>query len=692
MRLRFFRKLAMSVATRAEHFNYFSGRRSLLLKVQDGSLVESMEPDAISSPLIVLEGGACAEDTDALALSLRPCLILEDRSSPERPRWHAPPPVEVLSLGLHFVPEYSDTEREVTATAERASSLLAASITGWLDSAESPLSKEIYEEPLAAFFSKHLIDRLSVLIAARQLATYRLDTPLVIGWTDGRVASWLIDSLHGIELKRPVYLLDCRPRAASRVPFPQVVADRMALLRTREVIYDRSLSPPEAPNLAACFGAGDCLDLGIALGGKHVVVVSAPDPSGNLLFTAKNLLPSLAARGPVVVLSIDRREKALDDLGAEVKSAGAQAHRSIEMVDVSAMLGSDGKMRRASTAWRPAAVEYALRQASTIQIENIGLSLGFIAPDLVSRLADKTLPRFLEFGVRLMGAMREGRPASVSLLRSRPPLVRILARTALRSGVRTVDINPTSLSPWVGHRQPLGDYIAVPDQRGVALFTEHFGIEKARIVPVGSVRLASIIEFLRDKNRASLRQELSLPPTTPVVLFCPSYGRPTLYRELLRALSAVLQRRPDTILLVKPHPKESASDVSGYADVIAAADLKGCTILSSTANTHQAAVAADVVVTAFSTVGFEASILGTPVIAYIGAFDSDTPTEHVMSNIPITLDRIDLIDPILEDVLDHGPNYRSWQLRRNEYLAENPEMSDGMVIERLTALIAEVTI
>jgi CDP-glycerol glycerophosphotransferase (TagB/SpsB family) len=294
----------------------------------------------------------------------------------------------------------------------------------------------------------------------------------------------------------------------------------------------------------------------------------------------------------------------------------------------------------------------------------------------------------LEFGFRLVHAMREGRPASLSLLRSRPPLVRTVACAAGCFGVRTVDINPTSLSPWIGHRRPLGDWIAVPDRRGVALLSEQFGLESARIVPVGSARLASIIGSLRDETKTSARQQLGLPPVPArVVLFCSSYGRPMLYRDLLRELTRYVQQRPDVFLLVKPHPKESAEEIRGYGDVLAHTAMTDSRILPGGAGTYPAVVAADVVVTAFSTVAFEACVLGTPVIAFTGELDSSMPTEHVMSDMPEILDEIGMIGEVLEEILDRGPAFERWRTRRNAYLSDNPEMADTAVAERLARLI-----
>jgi len=652
---------------------------------------------------LVVEGGTATRRLADVVAAIAPRLILEDRSSPERPLAATSAPWQTRSLGTTVAPEYSPREAHNIAAATRAAGAFLKALGARLESSGSTVPTSLYVEPAAAHLAQQLGDRLAVRSLDAALAGDASEGPLVLGWTDGRIGAPLLrDRARRSAEASPstptpgaaaLTVVDCRLEEASEVPFDDVL--RRALDDTGSVPARPAAAdgPIDASALAAYFSALGTAVPAFDASGRHLAVVSDPDPSGNLLFTAERMLARLSRNRPALVLSIGKRGASLAALSAAVdRVTRGQPDGRIEMVELEALLADRRDVRRTARAAAPSLTVIAFEIADRIPLDGADAPLSVVAGDLIERFATGTLPRLMLAAATVHAAFSEAPPSGVSYFRSRPPLVRVVAHAARHAGISGVDVNPTSLSDWAGHREPLGDRIAVPDRRGIDALTRRFALPSERVVPVGSVRIADAAERTAPYSKDGLRDGLGVPRgPAPLLLFCPSHGRPTVYGELLALLLARIETRPGSFLLVKPHPKDGEREIGPYRQIVDRAATRERTRLDPRIDTYAAMVAADVMVTAFSTSGFEASVLGTPVIAYTGDLGPDAPVGHVMANLPEIVESPSHFASVLDEFLDDGPALSRWRDRRADYVARNPEMTDGRVIERLCDLVTGVS-
>jgi lipid-A-disaccharide synthase len=282
------------------------------------------------------------------------------------------------------------------------------------------------------------------------------------------------------------------------------------------------------------------------------ILVSAGDASGDLHAAA--LVTALRRRLP------DVRVRALG--GVELEKAGAELVVHQREVAVGGLVEALPAARRVFSAWR-----------------------------------------------RLGRVLREDRPDLVVLVDS-PDLNLPVARRAKRAGVPVLYFIPPQVWAWrPGRIRKLARRI---DRLAVIFpFEPAFYAEAGLPVDFVGHPLVDRLAPLAEREPATLRAELGLPASGPLVLLLPGsrhneldHGLP-LYLEIGRHLAA---RRPDAhfALALAPTVDEAA--------VQARVDAAGLPVRLVRGRTHEAVRAADVALAKPGTIAVEITLLGRPMV------------------------------------------------------------------------------
>lgn len=242
---------------------------------------------------------------------------------------------------------------------------------------------------------------------------------------------------------------------------------------------------------------------------------------------------------------------------------------------------------------------------------------------------------------------------------------------------------PGAPGPWID-RMPVPDYLLCQGELGRQLFTAS-GFPAARCLLTGSPRYAGLARQVGAQVELITKPGVRGPAgsDTKVVLILPSLSKQDA-AELIDQAAQALAGRPDTAVVVKPHP------LCPVADMVTAARARhGAEMQISTSPLYDCIQSADVVVVSYSTSGDEAIALGKPVVCYAGG-RATMSTYLDIPAAPITHDADDLREA-MGRMLD-DPAYRaSYARQRDALVAATFWRLDTGAIDRIQHILTELT-
>ena len=193
----------------------------------------------------------------------------------------------------------------------------------------------------------------------------------------------------------------------------------------------------------------------------------------------------------------------------------------------------------------------------------------------------------------------------------------LFAEAANVAAVPTFEVQNGFLS--ANHRfiTPSAETMFVSDQLSQKIYSGFLGMEEGSVKIVGSPRIDYRLEQARKLSTAEARSKLGLSPeqargelwvcaTQPVGL--------DVMRSVVALVMAAIGRRAGALLLIKQHPDEDERYLELY-EALARQNGLGDLLVRKEGDSALACVAADVVLTYFSSVGLEGFCLGRKSIA-----------------------------------------------------------------------------
>ncbi|MDD2867474.1 hypothetical protein [Neomegalonema sp.] len=247
------------------------------------------------------------------------------------------------------------------------------------------------------------------------------------------------------------------------------------------------------------------------------------------------------------------------------------------------------------------------------------------------------------------------------------------ALAARRAGATSVEVQTLLVSRSPRYDSPLATHVACLDRHQRAIYVEHMGHDPERVVVVGSILEAALMQ----KRRARARKddgarEDGAPEGAPILLY-PTQGLHHLDALALSFLHAAHLEDMGWEIVVTTHPSMSAQtrkDIERKLGRKVFRNRKSDDVLN---NPDLKAVC-----TLFSNVGYSAALRGIPVLRL--NMDENITTDFPSMGFAHDVDRIEDLQRMLSDI-------PALQQRNAEYMKEfrstNPELFDGLALERI---------
>ena len=327
--------------------------------------------------------------------------------------------------------------------------------------------------------------------------------------------------------------------------------------------------------------------------------------------------------------------------------------------------------RRLKSQWREASASPSFTSRFTLD----GVPVWEALEDrfwLYYRVQFPRIVKYVETGIRIL---ERERPSVVLTKADGPTPVRTFVNVANTRDVPTVLIQH-------GIKSPINDY--VPPSKHVAVwgettkeFFEWKGIEPDRLHVTGAPHFDGLAEH--DPDVAAVRERLGIPNDDTVVTVATQPFDDDVRRSILAAVVTHVAPLEGVTVVLRPHPREDVSlhreyDDGSNDDVRIAAD----------ADVHDLLSASDLLLAVNSTVIFEASLLGTPVLVLSFTDERDHPLYSPDNGYPCVTDPKQLQDAVA-DALNDGP--KGLRARQPSFGREYAHNADGRATERVASLV-----
>ncbi|MDE2166825.1 MAG: hypothetical protein KGJ66_10880 [Alphaproteobacteria bacterium] len=302
----------------------------------------------------------------------------------------------------------------------------------------------------------------------------------------------------------------------------------------------------------------------------------------------------------------------------------------------------------------------------------------------LSWLTDPTVTVLLRIARDQMLQMREllriARPDAVHVFPHWGTAAHVAQLAANFENVRTVSMpvvtvagNPASIIGW-GNLSVIGTYGRQCRDAFVAM-----GYDPSRLRPVGNV----FLDEARRLDRAAIRRELAAMSTqvrsnVKMLLLATSYIDPN-ERLWVSTLAAICARRGDTVLVIRPHPSFGREAYEWSKTLPAVAVVEALEI-------HEMIVAADAVITDFSTVGSDAVLLGRRLIVVNLTGRKFPSNDYVEAGVARGVTQECDLERAVMDSLDAEVEPPAFVASRRKFVEDYAWPNDGHALDRLVDL------
>ncbi|MDD9899950.1 MAG: hypothetical protein OXT65_03120 [Alphaproteobacteria bacterium] len=372
------------------------------------------------------------------------------------------------------------------------------------------------------------------------------------------------------------------------------------------------------------------------------------------------------------------------------KAAEKHGSATLWRDDNDASFGSEGTpLPAARPAWRfftPYAPLFCDLLDATLRENGVhemaGKNAPYIWPALLPQISlfmCGFMPADLATIYHLEKNMAQQRPDFILTTTGRKPTARILTIAARRHHVPTFDAQVLFASERPRYRPPVADHAFVIDSHARHLYIQHFGMKPDHVHMAGLIRMDSTAPTTKAKDPFQNKTHRVLCALQPV-------GADNSTR-MIEALINVCRDLNDTMLVLKPHPREKHL-IPTYAAII---DTQGaghfCTVTDRD-DTPALIAASQVVVTAFSNVGMEAALQNRAVIS-LNLGGGESPWRIDKMGLATLAETEEELEAKLHALLTDPATQKQAAEKRATYLRENPHLQKGSAAERVMDFIYE---
>ncbi|MCF6754359.1 hypothetical protein L3X16_17135 [Pseudomonas stutzeri] len=269
-----------------------------------------------------------------------------------------------------------------------------------------------------------------------------------------------------------------------------------------------------------------------------------------------------------------------------------------------------------------------------------------------------------------------GKPlSSIVTIPGRAPVARGLTLIAIRSEIKSVDVQAFFISPMPRYKGSLADsYCAITRDQLDLYVNYHKRKADQRLYRIGSLMMDNQLSSVFSETMESARSEYGIALDKFVVFFAEQHGDGgysfDIAEHLISSLSASMH------LIIKLHPRSPIVAVDNLVSVVKRYGKSSQVIVTQSGHLYKLIVASDVVVTQFSNVGLEAAVLRKKVLSVL--ISGDEPV--------LDFGALGIADVVytLEDMISYinGLVYSGCS-GTAPYLLSNPELGDGQSAHRV---------
>lgn len=204
----------------------------------------------------------------------------------------------------------------------------------------------------------------------------------------------------------------------------------------------------------------------------------------------------------------------------------------------------------------------------------------------------------------------------VAVMPARPVEGQLALRLAAAHGVPTIEVQCGTLQASKRFIEPTADWLLAIDRNSKDIFCEFLGRHEGSVDIIGSPKIDYDLAPYRRMTKAAARRQLDLPlhdEDAEVILNATQPIGVDRASRIMRMVVEAVATRPRAHLVVKAHPNEGPEYVEAYTEIASRSGLDRFSIVRDVP-ANELVVAADVVITLYSTVGLEAFALRRPVI------------------------------------------------------------------------------
>lgn len=395
--------------------------------------------------------------------------------------------------------------------------------------------------------------------------------------------------------------------------------------------------------------------------------------NGNNLDTIKPVLQILADRGRTI--RVVYQSHGFFNADREPRRTVGKLPGSVRAFetyqDVNVYQTALSESRRIKNLWR----EVSASPSFTSQFTLDGVPVWGALEDrfwLYYRVQFPRIVKYVETGIRIL---ERERPSVVLTKADGPTPVRTFVNVANTRDVPTVLIQH-------GIKSPINDY--VPPSEHVAVwgettkeFFESKEIESDQLHVTGAPHFDGLAEH--DPNVPTVRERLGIPDDNTVVTVATQPFDDDVRSSILDAVVNRVAPVKGVTVVLRPHPREDVALHRGFADG-SDEDIR----LAAETDIHDLLSASDLLLAVNSTVIFEASLLGTPVLVLSFTDERDLPLYSPDNGYPRVTNPARLGNMVTDAL---GGDQRGLRARQPSFGREYAHNADGRAAERVASLV-----
>ncbi|MDP2973813.1 MAG: UDP-N-acetylglucosamine 2-epimerase, partial [Candidatus Diapherotrites archaeon] len=313
-----------------------------------------------------------------------------------------------------------------------------------------------------------------------------------------------------------------------------------------------------------------------------------------------------------------------------------------------------------------------------------GMQIGDLFEFKMQQLLQLNFPEFVHLIESIEKLFEKNKPSGLLLWTDFIPFEKICALIAIKHKVPSIVVQHGMFPPPLykggfirGFVPMTADKMAVWSNMFKKTLVEN-GIAAGRVAVTGNPKFDSIYES--KFNEREFRRQLGIPAEKRIIVCAtqPPVSISTPY-QMVKLVLRALKKFPECFLVVKPHPVERAGK---YLELVKRE--RNAIVLQKT-NLYELLNAASAVIMHNSTVGYEAMLLGKPVILY--ATKPEILREYNLTDAVLKTKNQGQLEEAVSCALEGGKKLGELREKMRLFSHEINFRGDGKATERIIELI-----